>query len=648
MIRKIISCLFPALACVLANALPAAAQPQEILDIAARYPGENAVMLRKSEDLVLKFDAQDRLTAVSEIEEELLLLNDLAPGIYNTTDIYHSSFHKLRFWDAASYIPAKKDYKMIKASLLKSTNLKTENIFFDDSKISVIGFSGLVKLAKVRTHYEIEHQELNFLPSFYIQDNLPVVACTYRIIAPKSVQVRTILQFVDTTLLLASVEEHKNTVIYTWKAKNTGRYKSYDNAPPFPAGRPHIIPYISAYTSPDKKTVQMISDPASLYRFIYRFIAQTNRDEVKDISTNVAELTKDCPDDRCKAEKIYRWVQDNISYVAFEDSLGGFVPREAALVYRRKYGDCKDMSSLLVMMLRAAGLKASYTWIGTRRKPYQIGDVPLPLIFNHMICAWNDDGKWVFLDGTHSTIRFGVPPYSLQGKDALISIDEKQFEIVRVPVIDASQNRSIDSTWITINKDDELEGRLKIQFSGYAEWAMKSLMRYSNRQETEKTIKSLSSRASNKFFQKSGRFESLDKEICFYSEFGVKDYVQRIGKELYINMNLQRYNSGQKIDDVGVRKLPVENDYKKMVSEVICLDIPDGYEVSYLPKDATHSIEGVWSYSVKYLQKGKQIICIKEFVEPELYIAPALFNQNNLLTQELNDHYKETVVLRAL
>src|SRR5690606_2607375 len=98
--------------------------------------------------------------------------------------------------------------------------------------------------------------------------------------------------------------------------------------------------------------------------------------------------------------------------------------REAHLVCQRKYGDCKDMASLLVTMCKEAGLKAFYTWIGTRSKPYKYQETPLPVADNHMICTIELDGKFIFLAGTGVNIPFGIPPYNLQGKDALVHIDK--------------------------------------------------------------------------------------------------------------------------------------------------------------------------------------------------------------------------------
>ena len=102
--------------------------------------------------------------------------------------------------------------------------------------------------------------------------------------------------------------------------------------------------------------------------------------------------------------------------------MGGFVPREAGLVCSRRFGDCKDMASILTEMNTAAGLTAYFTWIGTRDLPYKFTQVPLPLVSNHMICTIYLNGKYVFLDGTDPTCVFGLTPAGIQDKEAMISI----------------------------------------------------------------------------------------------------------------------------------------------------------------------------------------------------------------------------------
>src|SRR6185437_5848516 len=131
----------------------------------------------------------------------------------------------------------------------------------------------------------------------------------------------------------------------------------------------------------------------------------------------VSDLIKDDKTQRERAAHIYSWVQKNIHYIAFEKGLEGFIPRPADTVYKRKYGDCKDMSSIIMAMCRKAGLDAHFVWIGTTEKPYTFEETPLPLVSNHMICAVKLGGDWVFMDGTDPALPFGKNREDIQGKE---------------------------------------------------------------------------------------------------------------------------------------------------------------------------------------------------------------------------------------
>ena len=144
------------------------AQSQEVSEIAAKYSGENAVLKKNSEHLIFNFE-DGKLIARSLIKQEIVLLSDMAPSIFNTSNIYHSSFHKLISFEAYSHVPNKKDYQTIKAGVLKTTHSKNENIFFDDDKVTVMGFSGLAKYAYTECNYTVEHTQLAFLPLFHFQ-----------------------------------------------------------------------------------------------------------------------------------------------------------------------------------------------------------------------------------------------------------------------------------------------------------------------------------------------------------------------------------------------------------------------------------------------------------------------------------------------
>ncbi|MEI8278628.1 MAG: transglutaminase domain-containing protein [Bacteroidota bacterium] len=622
---------------------------QDISDIQKRYNTENAVMTDYSEHVVLQY-VDGQLTAKSYISEEILLLTELSPGIYNSQNVYHSYFSQLGDLEGISLIPnSKGGYKTLKASGYKTTSSQRESVFYDDAKQTAVSFSGLVKNARTRVAYTIDHKDLHFLPQFFFQNYLPIVKASFEITAPKTVHLKFVLKGNDTSKIVFSTKEKRNEITYSWIATDMPKIVSYNDAPSFSYYSTCVIPYITGYTAPHQDSMtHMLANTDDLYRFYFNFIKNVNQNNDEVLDNTLAEIIKGDTEPRQKAKHIYEWVQKNMHYVAFEDSLGGFIPREAADICKRKFGDCKDMSSIQVALYRKAGIPAYFTWIGTRDKPYTYEETPLPINNNHMICTILLDGQWIFLDGTDPLIPFGIPPFVLQGKEALVGINEHEYEILKVPEIAAEKNTVSDSTLIQLS-DKDLVGSAGIRYNGYGAWGIEALMMYRNENEREAVLKGLTKRGSNKYIQNNFDYRISnddEKDVYLSSQFVLKDYVQSIGKEFYVNMNLL-HNYEEDWVDVAERKVAIEHNYKNKVKQIVVLDIPTGYHVTYLPPNKEQSVSGLWNYKLSYSSSKSEVKLEKEYELQTLYITPSQFAEHNKMVDELKKQYKESIVLSS-
>jgi hypothetical protein len=306
------------------------------------------------------------------------------------------------------------------------------------------------------------------------------------------------------------------------------------------------------------------------------------------------------------------------------------------------------MASILVAMCREAGIKAYFTWIGTRSKPYTYEETPLPIVDNHMICAIDIAGEWILMDGTHPLIPFGEVPSSIQGKEAMIGIDEKNYKIILVPETIADKNQLTDSTFITIN-DRNLNGRSIMNFEGYMSWNLQLSMMYTRDKDREQETRGINTRGSNKYVQNSYEYTKSDtgyKNCTMAATFTIGDYVQRVGDEVYVNMNLKRNFDGSNIDTQG-RVVPYYFKYKDIETEVVVLDIPAGYKVSYLPKEASGALNNTWDYALSYKVFGSKVILTKKYTMRSMTVPHALFARHNEMVRELQKQYKESIVLTA-
>jgi len=629
-----------------AGTFTCAAQEEDIKAVAARYPNDNAIIWNHAEHVLFRFD-DGNLTAKSNTTEEILLLKDDAARYYNTGTIYHSSFHKLDKWQAASIVPDGKGYRTIKTTDAKTTRSEDESVFYDDASQTRITFGSLSKYARTRLNYTVEHSDMHFLPGFYFQSGVPVYEASFKVTVPRGVKLRYIMRGQHQDLVKMSKEEGRNETTYIWTANNVPKNKSYDDGPAAAYYIPHVLIYIDSYQSRNQDSAtKVFSKVEDLYRYYYPFIKKINNKPDEALTKLTADVVKGAASDREKAARIYRWVQQNIKYIAFEDGMGGFIPREAAAICSRRFGDCKDMSSLLVAMCRSAGLDAYFTWIGTRRKPYTYEDVPLPIVDNHMICTVKLGNEYVFMDGTDPVIPFGVPPAALQGKEALVGIDSKNFKVIKVPEMDNTANLITDSTHVRLD-GNMIKGSVDVGYQGYGAWGIAGMLQYRNGNELKDALLGLTRRGSNKYLQT--RFDyKVDsnswKHLRLYSEFTLGDYASNIDKEWYVNLNLQRTYEDEHVD-IAERKVPIIFSYKNKVREVVVMDIPQGYKVTYVPADKESKVPGLWRYKLSYQQLGKQVKLIKEYELYTLNITPDQFKDHNRMVADLQKEYKESIVL---
>jgi len=443
-------------------------------------------------------------------------------------------------------------------------------------------------------------------------------------------------------MTLVNIDKGQRNSIYTFTYKNCPADKAYNDAPGYAWYSPHVVFCIQKYKNKAGNVVSYLSNTDDLYHLNYSFIKTINSQISPALKRITDSLVAKVTSPEAKAKKIYSWVQHNIKYVAFENGLEGFVPRDAGLVCCRRFGDCKDMASILTEMMRAAGITAHFTWIGTRDKPYAFTQIPMPLVSNHMICTIELNGKYVFIDGTDPTCTFGNPPAAIQDKEAMVAINDTAYKILKVPVIDKSQNTIADTTWLELTADG-IKGEITKKMHGYFATDMHGKLMYWKQKDMHEHVKDMLERGSNKFQLDTFDIKKVsnNNEFALSAKFTLPDYAKKIGDEYYLNLNLLRLFENEKIDYPN-RKVPVEYNFKSTRKYVTILKLPAGYKLTYLPQSKTYH-NNVWGFNLKYEEKNGSVILTQNFDNDNLMINYNQFEQWNKVLENLLPMYKETL-----
>ncbi|APR82911.1 Transglutaminase-like enzyme, putative cysteine protease [Minicystis rosea] len=129
----------------------------------------------------------------------------------------------------------------------------------------------------------------------------------------------------------------------------------------------------------------------------YWGLARDQLDVDDEVRRRVKEITKGLKDDAAKVKAIYKYAT-RLRYVALELGLEGIKPRRCAQTIARGWGDCKDKATVIVTMLREAGIPATLVLVRTGMRG-GIEDAPASLApFDHAIAYV--PSLDLYLDGT--------------------------------------------------------------------------------------------------------------------------------------------------------------------------------------------------------------------------------------------------------
>jgi len=607
-----------------------------------KYPDNSVIIISKREDMVIEMKHGKPVYSFNEYKE-YLALNENA-NYYSNSKEYFGGTYKLKKIEAYSLVPENDNFKKIPVTYFNNTSETLGSSFYDDVNACNYTFPSVVKGAKMISKRQMVSDGTFFPYKFYFGDFLPCEEFVFTITCPENVDINYRIFGRDTSIVKFSFTRKAGNKIYSWQASNRKSYSKDQYSPEIYYFIPHLIVQISKYVYKGK-SLNVINSLEDQYKWNYDKISKINITESPEVKSLADSITTGQTSKRERVRKIYRWVQKNIKYIAFEDGENGYIPHDAELVLKRKYGDCKDKTSLLVAMLRSQGIRASYSWVGTRRIPYKYTEFASGYISNHMIAIWWDDNnKPVLLDGTTRYHTLDDIPTFIQGKECLIEKGPDNYEIYSIPVVSPEKNTIYDSLIVEL-RGDTLEGTGFSVFNGEMRADMFGYFEGKNNTDLQKIINSYIPKASNKFIIESVNLLSMvetEAQLKYEYNFYLFDYLIINKNNAYINLNLDRFPS-----DINLKEdrwLPLEMDYTKKHIFVCRLIIPNGYEVRAIPKDSSYE-NPLFKYQQNYKLSENEIV-IKTIVDLNFQILEEKeLTQFRDMLSLLNSNYIKSIPL---
>ena len=616
---------------------------EEFNALKVKYPESSFIRLVDEINISITLKNDELEIKQHYIEEDLYLDESATYNSKRALDF--SAFFELESVEATSFRYTNGKYKSFKVEDFVEKDEMGES-FHDDTKSLNFIYSNLDEGGKTKLEYTEIVKNPRFLSPLYFGNFYPIKNKKVTLVADKEINFRFKEFNTEGYSIAFKKEEKRNSNIYTWEIKDVDEIKYESSVPTYKKVLPHIVPIITSYKNKNNE-VKVLNDVADLYNWYYSMVKDVNQQPTDTALVSlVNDITKDSKTDLEKVRAIYYWTQQNIKYIAFEYALGGFIPREANDVFNKKYGDCKDNSSILYEMLKIAGLKGNLTWIGTRKIPYTYTELPTPMVDNHMILSYTEGNKTYFLDATGRYLALEMPSSFIQGKEALIGDGEGKFRIETVPVMSPQTNSYKESSQLSI-KDNQLIGKGETTLSGYYKIDFYNQLESKNSEKELKTYYTVKLRkGSNKFlidnFQETNKY-SYDDDFKINYEFNISDYSQQLGDEIYVNLNLNRDISYYKTEDD--RENEVEVKYKSDYIFENTLEVPENYSVDYLPENYELNND-YFKCKISYKQENNTIIYTHQLTMDYLTLTPEDQKVVNDAIKKVEKQYKETVVFK--
>jgi len=153
-----------------------------------------------------------------------------------------------------------------------------------------------------------------------------------------------------------------------------------------------------------------------------------------EVQALVARL-RALPSEDERVSQALQWVQDEIRYFSVSLGESSHRPYPPDQVLQRRYGDCKDKTYLLIVILRELGIEAKPVLVSQYSPRTAQRMLPNPDVFDHVMAQVTLNGRTFYLDGTRfaqrgSLARMGT---TLVGARALVAAPEtRELSVIAV------------------------------------------------------------------------------------------------------------------------------------------------------------------------------------------------------------------------
>ena len=379
-----------------------------------------------------------------------------------------------------------------------------------------------------------------------------------------------------------------------------------------------------------------------------------------EITSFTQTLIAGAPDFYTKLSRITDSIQKNIRYFIVERGIGGLQANHAADIFRNRYGDCKDKTTLLIAMLRVAGINAYYVPVDHRRgivdpdDPSLYGDhmitaIEMPADVNDppllAIVKAHDGKRYLIFDPTDERTPVGNLPSYLQGGYGTLAAGPAS-QILALPVLPPDANGTIRKGEFTLASDGTLTGLVDTTHSGPEGAEMRMILKYSDEKERRESLETAISHDVPGVVLNSFQFvqpSELDKPLEVHYKLTATQYAHQAGTLLLVRPRVVGSHAIPFNDKP--RTVPIDLSATGHWHDSFDITLPPGYVVDETPDPVNLDLDFA-SYHSNITAKGDQLHYEREFIVRQVELPAARASDFRKLEDAILMDEKGTAVLK--
>jgi hypothetical protein len=448
------------------------------------------------------------------------------------------------------------------------------------------------------------------------------------------------------SLSLPSAWEVKGTVLnhdpieprvdgntFTWELRDLPWIEMEDHSPGILDAAPRLG--ISYFPVPSLSRLRSLRDWSAVSAWLSE-LADPAVEVTEAVRAKAAGLTSGTKTELDKIRAIGAFVQKtNYVAVAIDSNHGGgYIPHPAGLVLVRNYGDCKDKSTLMRALLKAAGIESYFVSIDAFDRLFVRSEWPAPQ-FNHEIVGIRVSpetnlpavldhprlGRLLFFDPTSTTTPVGDLPSGEQGSRALV-LAGPRGELVTIPLLPPTVRRVEDRVDAALQTDGRLSAHISRRYFGQSAARLRYTILHDKPEELKRSFESGLSRGLGGLtidrIEPADRFDEGQLQLTL--DLAVNQFGQTMQGKLLIITPGNLALPAEYTLPAKPRKLPIEI-FARSHTDSVTVTVPPQFKVDEIPDPV--KLESPYGfYSAKWKVESAKIL-FEQSVEIKDTLVPA-------------------------